>query len=1063
MRRSRANSAARKSDDDAGDAHMWKDQQPQPPSQQQQSNAAAARPAPPALLGSSASSSSASSRSSAASGGVAVAASPSSPSQSLLSRIGMAFRGGGSGGDAHSQSNSDAGITEGAAAAAVGAARSPDSRSRSFERHGTAQQQQAQTNAGLMTGGHSRSSAESPSASARSLAARATPRDRDPQPLARQPSHSSLSANATAPASESRSRSAASPVHAGAQSGAFAFPLTVVAPPRSSDGSQTRLRSVSFDAADPAAAAAMDAIPRIRAASHTDEPPAVALSATPSPLGPRPTMQRAQSVRTPDDAASSAGPLASPRARPVLTRKSSVGAPVPSFSPQLRAHGFGSAASVTPEPLSPRTPHTPRSRWMGVRSVVPLTSPRRSFGSGTTTPRSPAGGGDGSNASSMLRLPGESPHSADAHSPFPATADSASESHSAQKRSDASTAVSQQQSPQLRSLGGSFNIEPHSSDSARSASTAPPKPASYVSLTLPPMGRRKRRTPSTSELNLAADAAVAGTADATAVPASASAASSSSSDLSASAPHSASSLTSPLPELALPPAPLSARYLSDPYSVIVEEPHSYLASSAGDSSDPATAGGTGSTGTGPGTGTTPNRTVVTQPHATGPQRGIFYSDHSKQTIPQPPTSVDGEPLSASSDAAAATSRPLGSISVASHSLNSPLSPKTHLSSMTSASERGHFGSTTAGVSPPYARDLESQSSMPAHASAGDDKAARDRLARGSRLGQLSSLGGGEFSQLLWGSGGLSTVVGGADRAAREDSALSPKAREDDEVDAQRAPETDGAQSPPMPIRKIKVEDDGRGAAARAANARRASDDYSTYKQQQQAMERQRAMAKQRAAQSNHAARLLSDQSAADAMHAAASYNPDQPYLFIHPSSRFFLVWTVVLIVVTWYTCFETVWVVAFDVQVSLMSPQRYPALVIFNVLADLVMLADVVVYASKGFFDDTLEMQSSGRIIRRQYARTWLLIDLVACMPLETIQMVAFASAGASASNRNSRFPGLDGGVHNTWITSMAFQLLKLGRMGKIVKVMPLSQTKTSLAINEVTTTQHDRTAKTRG
>ena len=223
--------------------------------------------------------------------------------------------------------------------------------------------------------------------------------------------------------------------------------------------------------------------------------------------------------------------------------------------------------------------------------------------------------------------------------------------------------------------------------------------------------------------------------------------------------------------------------------------------------------------------------------------------------------------------------------------------------------------------------------------------------------------------------------------------------------------------------------DGKGS--KTGGGRRFSDDYSTYKQKQIAARQDKKFQEKMRLQKSMNAGV-------HARGAGTLVEKDElPFGFIHPSSTFFRFWKIFLLVSVWYSCFETSFIVSFDILCAF--PHSYSVLVVLNCIVDAAMLGDIWVYSRKGYYDETLELHSSATAIRRKYARSWLLLDLAAALPLEFVQAIIIASTSD--------------GVSHSSINTLTFQLLKLGRVLKMLKVINFSQTRKSLEINETVRT----------
>ncbi len=114
---------------------------------------------------------------------------------------------------------------------------------------------------------------------------------------------------------------------------------------------------------------------------------------------------------------------------------------------------------------------------------------------------------------------------------------------------------------------------------------------------------------------------------------------------------------------------------------------------------------------------------------------------------------------------------------------------------------------------------------------------------------------------------------------------------------------------------------------------------------------------------------------------------------LDPDGRFRRQWDLAQMVLLTYVAFVVPYRLGFSHPVLLWSPWFW-----FDACVDLYFISDIFMSCSTAFYDDTGALVVNGAQIRRQYVRTWALIDVSSCFPGNYISYALEDGTGSSSS-----------------------------------------------------------------
>lgn len=136
--------------------------------------------------------------------------------------------------------------------------------------------------------------------------------------------------------------------------------------------------------------------------------------------------------------------------------------------------------------------------------------------------------------------------------------------------------------------------------------------------------------------------------------------------------------------------------------------------------------------------------------------------------------------------------------------------------------------------------------------------------------------------------------------------------------------------------------------------------------------------------------------------------------FCHPNQPFRTVWDLVQVMLLLYLLVAVPLRVAFDVDVDFNTAAFW-----FDVCVDIYFIADVVLNFRTGFYHKNGILEIDLRNIAVEYAKTWLTLDVITCLPVTYVIMLIKWDADGSESSRHVK----------------VFRVLRLLKLGKLLRV----------------------------
>jgi hypothetical protein len=136
--------------------------------------------------------------------------------------------------------------------------------------------------------------------------------------------------------------------------------------------------------------------------------------------------------------------------------------------------------------------------------------------------------------------------------------------------------------------------------------------------------------------------------------------------------------------------------------------------------------------------------------------------------------------------------------------------------------------------------------------------------------------------------------------------------------------------------------------------------------------------------------------------------------FCHPNQPFRTVWDLVQVVLLLYLLVAVPLRVAFDVDVAFNTPAFW-----FDAVVDIYFIADVVVNFRTGFYHKSGILEINLRTIAIEYAKTWLALDVITCLPVTYVIMLIKWDTGGGGGGRHVK----------------VFRVLRLLKLGKLLRV----------------------------
>lgn len=145
---------------------------------------------------------------------------------------------------------------------------------------------------------------------------------------------------------------------------------------------------------------------------------------------------------------------------------------------------------------------------------------------------------------------------------------------------------------------------------------------------------------------------------------------------------------------------------------------------------------------------------------------------------------------------------------------------------------------------------------------------------------------------------------------------------------------------------------------------------------------------------------------------------------LHPDSRFRAKWDIAQVCALVYVALLVPTRTGFGIEIEPFSIEWWVELV-----ADMYFTIDIVINFRTGFRDENGSVETRPKQIARSYLKTWLIIDVVSCLPISYITQILQAVQGTED----------EGGGANVKIFKVLrllrlAKLLRLGRLKKIIK-----------------------------
>ena len=143
---------------------------------------------------------------------------------------------------------------------------------------------------------------------------------------------------------------------------------------------------------------------------------------------------------------------------------------------------------------------------------------------------------------------------------------------------------------------------------------------------------------------------------------------------------------------------------------------------------------------------------------------------------------------------------------------------------------------------------------------------------------------------------------------------------------------------------------------------------------------------------------------------------DLPWYIIHPDCMFKSIWNFYIGALLIYTAIVMPYAIAF------LETARLDAWFYINIIVDLSFIIDIIVNLFSGYYEKHMAIVKSHKKIIKKYASTWMVFDLISCIPFEYIELFE---------------PSLEASNLQIWLKFMRFP--KLFRIFKIIKIFKTS------------------------
>jgi hypothetical protein len=142
---------------------------------------------------------------------------------------------------------------------------------------------------------------------------------------------------------------------------------------------------------------------------------------------------------------------------------------------------------------------------------------------------------------------------------------------------------------------------------------------------------------------------------------------------------------------------------------------------------------------------------------------------------------------------------------------------------------------------------------------------------------------------------------------------------------------------------------------------------------------------------------------------------------IHPDKNISFTWNIILAALLIYTA------TIMPYRLAFVDPVDYNAWFFVEMLIDVLFFIDVIVNLLTAYYTSDGELITRRRDIFLTYLRSWMLLDIVACIPFNWIPIEEDEDSGS------------EGGRYNTFIRLLRlprlYRIMKFSRIFKLVKV----------------------------
>ena len=141
---------------------------------------------------------------------------------------------------------------------------------------------------------------------------------------------------------------------------------------------------------------------------------------------------------------------------------------------------------------------------------------------------------------------------------------------------------------------------------------------------------------------------------------------------------------------------------------------------------------------------------------------------------------------------------------------------------------------------------------------------------------------------------------------------------------------------------------------------------------------------------------------------------------MHPLGRFRKIWDLLQVLLLFYVAILVPYRICFDDDVV-----TYGKAFFLDVLVDMYFIVDVVLNFRTAYYDTHGELKYQTEVIAAHYARTWLTIDILGCLPVNYVLL--FMESQSEVTTGKNR-------------TNKVFRILRLARLLKLLRVLRINR-----------------------